>query len=108
MKLNVLERVVLLGILPGEGDFTTLKILRELRDSLGFSEKEYKKFNLETKENQVTWDPVEGAKDVEIEIGETARDIIKDALVKMDQDKKLEEKHFSVYEKFVQDKGGDK
>ena len=40
MKLEVYERIVLLNILPQEGDFTTLKLVRKLRESLSFSEKE--------------------------------------------------------------------
>ena len=37
MKLTVKERIVLLAILPKEGDFKTLKQLRQARESLAFN-----------------------------------------------------------------------
>lgn len=42
MKLTVMERVTLLQELPPHGDITSLRIVRELRENLGFSEKERK------------------------------------------------------------------
>jgi hypothetical protein len=104
MKLNVAERVALLQILPTEGDFTTLKVLRGLQESVGFSEEDHKKFKLKTKETRVSWDPVEGIKEIEIKIGDKGKEIIKEALLKMDSEKKLIPNLFTVYEKFVQDK----
>ena len=34
MELSVYDRLILLNILPKEGDFTTLKIVRKLREDL--------------------------------------------------------------------------
>jgi len=45
MKLTVQERVVLVTILPAEGDYTTIKLVRKLRESLSFSEEEHKQLN---------------------------------------------------------------
>ena len=42
MKLNVIERITLIGELPASGNFATLKIVRKLKDSLSFSEEEHK------------------------------------------------------------------
>lgn len=104
MKLNVPERVILLGILPKEGDFTTLKILRELQSNIGFSEEDHKKYKIETEDNFVKFDVEKGSKEVDIEIGDKGKEIIKEALQSLDKNKKLEPKHFSLYEKFVQEK----
>jgi len=41
-KVNVLERLMLLGILPKEGSFTNLKLLRLVKESLSFNEAENK------------------------------------------------------------------
>jgi len=46
MKLTILERIKLLEVLPPQGDLTTLKILRKLRESLSFSEEELKHFSV--------------------------------------------------------------
>lgn len=43
MKLNMMERLKLLEILPNEGNRLNLKIVRKLRESLSFSEEELKK-----------------------------------------------------------------
>lgn len=45
MKLTIPERLVLVTILPAEGDYTTLKLVRKLRESLSFSEEEHKQLN---------------------------------------------------------------
>lgn len=105
IPLNIPERVALLQILPAEGDFTTLKVLRELQSALGFSEADHKRFKIVRSAERVSWDPTEGAKEVEIKLGEKATEIVKDALLNLDKTKKLRPEHFTAYEKFVQDKG---
>lgn len=100
-KLNVFERLILLNILPKEGDFTTLKIVRKLREDLSFSEEEHKKFNLKQDGPTVTWN-TEADKPKEIPIGEKATDVIVDALKKLDKEKKLTDQHFTLYEKFIE------
>ena len=102
MKLNVKERLLLLGILPKENNFVTLKIVRKLQENLSFNEDEIKLLEFKTNENQVTWNQsVEQEK--EIEIGEKATDIIADALKELDKNKKLTNDHFDLYEKFVKE-----
>jgi len=100
MKLNVLERLTLLGILPKEGNFVTLKVLRSLKENLGLSEEELKKFEVTQDGERIAWNE-KGNEEIEIEIGEKATDIIVEALKNLDKDKKLVEQHFSIYEKFV-------
>ena len=100
MKLEVLERILLLNLLPKEGDFITLKVIRDLQNALSFSEKEIKDLVLETKEGRVTWKP-DKAVEKEIEIGEKATDVIVGALKKLNDDKKLTQEFFSIYEKFI-------
>ncbi len=47
MILTLKERVTLLNILPPQGDFTTLKLLREYREALGTDETERALFRQE-------------------------------------------------------------
>ncbi len=42
VKLSVIHRMSFLGLLIKKGDFTTLKILRELREELSLTEGEHK------------------------------------------------------------------
>jgi hypothetical protein len=101
LKLNTFDRLILLNILPREGDFTTLKIIRKLRETLSFSEEEHKRLQFKQDgEGKVSWQ-TNGDIEKDITIGEKATDIICDVLKKLDKDKKLKEEHFSVYEKFI-------
>jgi len=116
MELSVFNRLILLNILPKEGDFTTLKIVRKLREDLSFSEEEHAalKFIHSGQEyidesgkkqtvpaGQVIWN--RGA-DIpkDIPIGEKASDIIADVLKKLDKEKKLQDQHYALYELFVE------
>ena len=102
MKLNVLERLTLLGVLQAHvGNFLTLGIVNDTVSILAMTDKEFKKFGIKQVGEQITWNP-EGSKEKEIEIGEKATEIIVEDLKKMDQMKKLEQKHFSLYKKFVE------
>jgi len=105
MKLTILERVTLLQVLPSEGDFVTLKILRGLRDALGFSEADHKKYDIVQKDGRITWDRMKGIMGEEVEIGDKAKEMIKESLLKLDKEKKLRPEHFDIYQKFVQEKG---
>ena len=102
MKLTVFERLMLLNILPKEGNFVTLKIVRELREGLSFNEKEIKDLNLKVDDKgNATWNPAKD-KNKDVEIGGQANKIIVETLEKLDKDKKLTESHLSVYEKFIE------
>jgi len=100
MKLSVNDRLILLGIIPLQGDYTTLKIVRDMRDELSFSEEEHKKLQFRQEETMVFWE--EGLEDKEISFGEKATDIIVDAFKKLDSQKKLRIEHMELYEKFVE------
>jgi len=98
MILNVHERLVLLSIIPKEGDYVTLRILRELRMALGLTEEEIKKWNVVQADTRVTWDENGEA---EIPIGEKAMGIIIDTLRELSNRNKLNENSLELYEKFI-------
>ena len=100
MKLTVNDRLILLGIIPLQGDFTTLKIIRDMRGELSFTEEEHKILKFRQEETMVYWE--EGLEDKEINFGEKATDIIVDAFKKLNEQKKLRIEHMELYEKFVE------
>lgn len=51
MFLNVLERLLLLQLLPESGNLTTITIVRQLRESLSFNEDEHEILQFRTLEN---------------------------------------------------------
>lgn len=103
MKLNLLERFTILQVLPKEGNFATLNIVRKLQEALAPTEKEFNEFGIVQENNQTKWNE-KGIEVREIKIGEKAIDIVVEELEKLDADKKLTPQHMSVYEKFVKNK----
>ncbi len=97
MELSVYERLLLLGALPKEGNFLTLKTVRELREQLAFDE-DGKEINLRQEGDQLKWDK---SVDKEFEFSGGGKAVIADALKALDADKKLTEPHFRLYEEFV-------
>jgi len=55
MKLNVLDRLLLLNMLPAEGSYTNLKLVREVREGLSFTEEEHGHLNFKTENEQIKW-----------------------------------------------------
>ena len=112
MKLLVKERIVLLNILPKEGDFKTLKQLREFRELLSFTDEESAmlKFKNNAETGMITWDEPgtepEGDEEKkfysrEFEILPSMGAIIAEALTILNKEKKLNEDTLILYEKFV-------
>lgn len=131
MKLEVFERLVLLNILPQQENFITLKLVRKLREALSFNEKEIADIDFKNHwrcpkctvvelapqvikcqecdtymqpAGQVTWDE-DKAKDTvkEVHMGRKMQDLCEATLKKLNDEKKLEEHHMSLYEKFVEE-----
>ena len=106
MFLSVMERLVLLSILPEQGNFITLKTTRELRESLSFSDEEQGMYKFQTEGQNVKWENMDEHgmpfTEKEIPIETNPRKIIKEALEKLDKEEKLQQQHYSLYEKFIQ------
>jgi len=99
MKVNVLERLILLNILPKEGSYANIKLLRVARENLSFDEKENKALNFQQNEGGLKWS--DSVKDKEIELGEVVTQMVVKELKKMDDEGKIMEDHISLYEKFM-------
>ncbi len=101
MELKTFDRLILLNILPKEGDVISLRVIRKLRDDLGFTEAEIKALEFHQDENGIRW-KTEADQPKEIEIGDKAREIIRDRLAELNKQKKLTEEHIPLYERFVE------
>jgi hypothetical protein len=99
-QLNALERLTLLSILPAEGNFLTLKLVRELREMLSFSELENKRLSFVQDGDQVRWDE-SGDILKDCDIGEKMTDLIVETLEELNKKEQLKLQMFSLYEKFV-------
>ena len=101
MLLNVKQRLLLMNVLPGEGNYDTLKIVRDQQALLGFSEEEHKNLKMQRKDGLIVWD--EGAEvSVDIRIGEVAATIIKRTLRQLSEEGQLQMEFLPLYEHFVE------
>jgi len=104
MKLSVMERILLGGMMSTyQGSFTNLKLIREGREAISFKEDELAKLNIEESDGKIKWNP-QGALEigaVEIDLNLTVFKVLKDMFVKLNDEQKLTEQHFSLCEKFL-------
>ena len=101
-KLNLSERLTLLNLIPKENNFSTLRIVRKFTKDVGISDEEHKEFGIKQEGEKISWEPKKAGKEKEFEIGEIANFLIVEALKKLDQTKKLDQVHYTIYEKFVE------
>ena len=104
LSLSVLERLLVLNMLPLEDSIITIKLIRKIKEDIGFSDAELKALDFKQVphdgKNSTVWaDGKVGEK--EIDLGEKAVDIITEALKKLDKEKKLTESHVSLYDKVI-------
>lgn len=99
MKLGVFDRLMILNNLPAEGNLTTIRIVRELREGLSFTEEEHSILKFRQEEGAVHWEP-DADYEVDIPIGEKGMEIVRKALEELSKAEKLTEQHLSVCEKF--------
>lgn len=95
---------MLLSVLPAEGDLTTMRLARDLRHELGFTEEEHDVLKFRTEDGLTQWDS-EADVEKEIAIGPRAHVMVADALEKLDKDRKLNEDHLTLCEKFLDESG---
>jgi hypothetical protein len=100
VNLSVQERFAALAILPAEGNFITLKLVRILRESLSFSADEIKEYAFVEKDGMTEWDP-NAAQEKDIDLGEVGADLLAKELKQMDSENRLTDSHFTLYEKIV-------
>jgi hypothetical protein len=101
MEFSILERVQLLGITAGlEGNLTTLRIIRDFRSTLSFSEAELAALNFQHEGEQIKWNPVVGPKAVEV--GPALKAAVAGAFKKLEQRESLTLDLLPLYERFIE------
>ena len=102
MKLNVVDRLLILNLLPAEATFANLKILRLVKEALSFSEKEHKELQFKQEGEQTTWSPTAKVPDKEVKIGEIVTQMIVKKLKEMNEEGKGTEEYLNLYEIFIE------
>lgn len=99
--LNVAERIMLLHLLPAQGNIITLRVALELQQAIAFSEDELIEASIVQEDEQMRWDP-EADLVKEVAVGPAARGLIVEVLKKLDAEQKLTANHITLYERFVE------
>ena len=88
---------LLMSVPPQEGNFVTIKTIREIRQKIEFSEEEILKYEIKSEADTVSWkENVEQ----EYEFGEVAVGIIMSAFKKIDDDGKVTIQMIPLFDKF--------
>lgn len=102
MQLLIHERMLLINILPKEGDYACLKELRRAREVLSLTEEEWKRFDARYDDGKFFWNQEKAAGYlVDVPLSEYVITLIQDDLRERNKKKKLTEQDFSLYEKFI-------
>ena len=107
MKLEVHERIALLGLLPKEGDYAAMKTIRRAKEILSFTPEEIKFYELTSRPGpdgkpQTAWSTQKATEQVkDVPIDEYTTQLIRDSLADLNKKRKLTEEYMSLYEKFV-------
>jgi len=117
LKLNVPERLGLLQMLPKEGNYALLKLLRETEDKLSFTEEEHKEYSLKYVTTppdqygrtsiQIQWKKDIEDKYKEFDISDIIIDEVRKQLIHQNDSNKLHPQDISLYEKIVLNKTDD-
>ena len=125
MQLTIGERFALANILPGEGDFVTMTLVKNLRSRLDVTEAEAETCEMEswiTPNGNTAWrartvtdddgnpvqlTPAEALAfldvETEIEVRDRVVSIVEEQLKTLEGSKKLTEPLLSLYQKFIED-----
>jgi len=101
MKLGILDRIALLSVLPTEGNFVTMAIVKDLHEKVMIHKKEREAIGFTlTESGRGHWN-TEKAKEVEYEFDEAEHEVVRKALEKMDQREQLGQDHLGIYKLFM-------
>ena len=100
MVLTVLERLLILGLLPGEGGIVEMRFKKVIGEKIGLTSDEIVRYEVKEDGANVRWNN-EVEQTSSIELNEAEVGMIRDSLVKLDREKKLNDGHITLYDKFV-------
>ena len=103
-QFSVLERFLLLnGVLPQQGDITTIRLVRRLREALSFSEDEHKALKIRPSgpdgEGR-SWDDQDGIMK-SVEFGPKMRDLVAEGLKGISNAGQFTDQHLDLCDRFM-------
>jgi hypothetical protein len=102
MLLSAIERIQLLQLLPSEGNILTLRTVLEFQLKIGLTEDEQAKVKLATVGDSVSQERLEELAPLEVEIGPSILEIIRNQLKTLESNDKLHISWVPLYERFCE------
>jgi len=103
VELRIADRIQLLNALPRQGNVGMMKTVRDLKESLEFTEEELEKFGLKFEGTQVQWTPAMSEETVPIAIGPRGLALVSETLEGLEKENKLPLDMLGVYELFCEE-----
>lgn len=101
--LDTKERLVLLAVLPLQGELTTMRTVRDIRQLLEFNESEQSALKFEQSSEGTKWNASAEVKR-DFDITPLMSRLILDSFSKLDKEGKIELVHIAVYDRFLDGK----
>lgn len=99
MNFSILERIMLMGILPEQANYRTMHAVQELRNQLLFPEEEVSDCNIIVRDGQYYWDSTKDRMK-NIVMGPVATEVVEQQLHKINQDGIPHLDHVFIFDKF--------
>ena len=106
MEFSILDRVVLLNLMPAQGDVYSLKLIREFKEALSFSEEEQTELNLRPSPDGkgVAWDDGAAVQPKRVTVGNRTHMLLEERFHELDLSKQLGIEALDLYERFIEAK----
>jgi len=98
LKLNLLERYKLIKLLPTEGNYLTVSIVRKAVDVLSPSPDEHKEFEVRFEKDMTYWN-IKGNEQRAIVLDDSAAKLLEQRFAEIEKAGKLEVELIALYEK---------
>lgn len=100
MEFSVSERLMLLSLLPKEGDYASLRMAVRLRAIIAFTEEEGKELKFRNEDGTIRWTPVVGPKQIDLSDDDVR--FLRSRLQILNDAQKLTEPHLPLCDKFFE------
>ena len=98
-KLNVGERMMVLTVLPKEGSFVTIRLIRTLISRLALSAQEIQDFEIVQEQEALHFNS-KGSIELDFDFADVEFDLIRKQLKELDEGCKLKPDMITIYQKF--------
>lgn len=103
MKLQLTDRIVMNGLLPGKGTYSDLIVEKDIKKKVELTQEEIVKYNVkDLSDGRITWKPTEDT--FEIAFTELEKDFVCKQLKQLDEKKELILAHMGVWDLFMKSK----